>query len=439
MPLKADIDRLVRAAAPPLVATTAEAPPPRSHNAPYSSMERVGLERGRRAQVERSRKMYAEDGRYEGILSTLARDATKGGFKLEFETDNGGEAADIAAAMTKRLKLVKRLDDWARLSFRDGESFLEVAVSSDREIAHVSRKPTLNMFRNSNKMDGFDDPAMAYWYSDKAFLLTPPKDALWFADWQIVHARWSHDEGDRYGRPLMASGHKAWKYFTQGEEDLVKRRMARATMRYVHVVEGDEFEIEAYRKRNRAALNPNAVVADFFSNRPGGISALQGDNNIGMIEDLVHHIDTWWIGSPVPKALLGYGKDLNRDVLQEQKQQYDETLDSVKEWVGDQLVRPLLELEWLLHGIVPEFLDYTISWETKAIITPDDILKIAQAAQVLRGLNVPEPVIAQIMARFLPGIDAEMLAGMEPDDSDRLAAIASQLGNLLGQGDNNGE
>jgi hypothetical protein len=436
MPLKDEIDRLVRSADPPPTRTTAEEKPAPPSASSWTALERFSLERTRRGRVERSRKMYDEDGRYEGIVSTLARDATKGGFKLEFaEGQENPEALEIAESLRKRLGLDKRVDDWARLSFRDGESFLEVVISADREIVEVSRKPTLNMFRNSNGTDRFADPRQAYWYSDRSFLLTPGKDALWFADWQIVHVRWGHDEGSRYGRPLMASGHKAWKYFTQGEEDIVKRRMVRAGMRYLHVVEGSEPDIEAYRERNKMALNPSSALSDFFTNKMGSIAPIQGDANLGMIDDIVHHIDTWWIGSPVPKALLGYGSDLNRDVLQEQKEQYDETLGSVQEWVGDQMVKPLLYLEWLLHGIVPEMLEYALAWQSKAVITPEDILKIAQAGQVLRGLNIPEAVIAQVMARFLPGIDAEMLMNLEPQDSGRLAAIAAQLGNLLGQGD----
>jgi hypothetical protein len=387
--------------------------------------------------MKQSRDMYDNDPRFEGIVMTLARDVTKGGFRIEFaEGQENPQALEEAEALRKRLGLNKRVDDWTRLSLVDGDTFLEAGVSKERDIEVVTRKPTMGMNRNSNSFDSFDDPTRAFWYSDRPFVLSPPADALWFAEWQIIHARWNHDENKRYGRPLLTSGHKPYKFFTKGEEDLAIRRAVRAGMRYLHIVEGDESEIEAYRERNKPILdNPTeAAIADFFSNRPGGISAIQGDANLGTIDDLVHHIDTWWIGSPVPKALLGYGRDLNRDVLRDQKTQYDETLDAVKEWVGDQLIRPLLEMQWLLKGIVPEFLDYQITWPVKAIVTPEDILKAAQAVQVLRGLNVPETVLAMVLAKFLPGVDADMLLeGMEGIDSGRLAGIANDLAGLLGR------
>jgi len=33
--------------------------------------------------------------------------------------------------------------------------------------------------------------------------------ATWLADWQVIHARWDHDEGNRYGQPLFASARTA--------------------------------------------------------------------------------------------------------------------------------------------------------------------------------------------------------------------------------------
>lgn len=169
------------------------------------------------------------------------------------------------------------------------------------------------------------------------------------------------------------------------------RRKTRAGMRYLHIVDGDESQIDAYKTRNAAALNDvNVALADFFSNKQGSITAIGGDSTIGNIDDLVHHIDTFWIGSPVPKSILGYGKDLNRDVLDQQKEQYDETLDAVVKWVVAQMITPLLELQWLLKGILPEDVDYDISRPTKAIVKPSDILQIAQAAQILRTLRFPK-------------------------------------------------
>jgi hypothetical protein len=390
---------------------------------------RFRAENDRVSRVRLARQMYDDDTRFEGIVNALARDATKGGYQIE--VTNNEAAQEAADEMARRLKLFGRIDDFVRLTLRDGDSFLEVGVNKDREIAELTRKPTLKMRRNSDKFDRFPEPTMAYWYADEEYIQQPTASALWFAEWQILHVRWQHDEGNRYGRPLLSSGRRAWKRITEGETDVAIRRKTRAGMRYLHVVEGDEAAIEAYKTRNQAALSdPGLAQADFYSNKSGSISTIGGDQTIGSIEDIAHHIDTFWIGSPVPKALLGYGRDLNRDVLAEQKEQYDETLDSVVGWVKEQIVEPLLHTQWLLLGILPETVEYKITRPSKAVVKPSDILQIAQAAQALRALNVPEEVISLVLAQFLPGVTPDMLQmrnNEPPGDADRLGAIQQQL------------
>ena len=428
--LSEDISRLLQQRHPPTT-TTNQA----NGSSSYSALaSRFKVETDRVSRVRLARKMYDEDTRYEGIVDTLARDATKGGFQVEVK--NNPEAQREADGLLRRLKLNDRVDDWVRLTLRDGDSFLEPGVTKERDIAEITRKPTLHMRRNSDKTDRFPDPTRAYWYTSEEYMQQPSGDVLWFPEWQIMHVRWHHDEGSRYGRPLLSSGRKAWRRIDEGETDVAIRRKTRAGMRYLHIVDGDESQIEAYKTRNAAALNDvNVALADFFSNKQGSITAIGGDSTIGNIDDLVHHIDTFWIGSPVPKSILGYGKDLNRDVLDQQKEQYDETLDAVVKWVVAQMITPLLELQWLLKGILPEDVDYDISRPTKAIVKPSDILQIAQAAQILRTLQVPENVIAIILARFLPGVTPDMLnfASNEPaaGDANRLNAIQQQLSALI--------
>jgi hypothetical protein len=128
----------------------------------------------------------------------------------------------------------------------------------------------------------------------------------------MIHARWDRDEGSRYGAPMFASARKAYKRMTQGELDIAIRRKTRAGMRYVHVLDGaSPAEIEAYKAANRPALDdPYAAVADFFFNKAGGLQALQGDARLSDIDDVLHHVDTFGIASPVPLELIGYGPSM---------------------------------------------------------------------------------------------------------------------------------
>jgi hypothetical protein len=365
-------------------------------------------------------------------MKRLAADATKGGYQLKVADP---QAAEIAEELERRLKINHRIDDWARLSFRDGESLIELGVNEALEVVTAVRKKTLMMHRNSDESDQFPDPMHAYWYSEHMHAVRPSRNTKWFADWQIVHARWEHDEGNKYGWPMMSEGRGSFKKFTQGEKDVAVRRYSRAAMRYHHVIDGDASDIRRYKEENKVPLNnPDVARADFFSNKQGGITAISGDGTIGNIEDIVHHIETWAIGSPVPLSLMGYGQNLNRDVLNKQKEQYDEGLPVVQDWIANQLISPILELQWLLNGRLPEGLGYEIAWETKRVSTPDDILKIAQAAQALRGLGLPEEAIVIVMARFLPGVSPDMIklaAVGNTADAARLARIDADLGASL--------
>jgi hypothetical protein len=196
----------------------------------------------------------------------------------------------------------------------------------------------------------------------------------------------------------------------EGEVDIAVRRKTRAGMKYVHVLEdADETEIEGYKERNKDALDhPFAAIADFFTNKKTTIQTVQGDARLAEIDDVLHHIRTWWIAAPVPMSLLGYGQDLNRDVLQEQKAQYDRALDAVAQWIDKEILQPLLELQWLLKGIWPSGLTYDIIRPSRHPLTAADLQAAGEAIKALResGVIVDE-LLLRFLAQILPGLDAD--------------------------------
>lgn len=407
------------------------------HTAALDLAEMFREESERADIIKTCRQMYKTDTRARKIIQTLARDATKGGFQVEFEDENAPgvkEALEIVEALRDRLKLNKRLDDWARLSFRDGDSLLELGVTTEGDIEEVTRKPTLNMHRNSNKWDKFDDPSKAFWYGDSTYTADmAPRDALWFPEWVIIHARLDHDEGEKYGMPLLAVARGPWKRVKEGEIDISVRRKTRAGIKFAHILKGaDATKIAEYQRINAAALNnPLAAALDYFMNSDGDIKVIEGDANLGQMGDVQHHVNTFWLASPVPESIAGVGNQVDFSVVGHQKEQYEETLGQVQEWISDQFIVPLLETQWLLKGILPETLGYKITWPVKKQVTPTDILQIADAATKLRALGVPEEVVVSLLVRYLPGISREMLAEMNDPNaengSDRLAGILDDL------------
>jgi hypothetical protein len=371
--------------------------------------------------------MYEQDSRAKRSIRTLARDIVGGGWTVDVA--GNGPAAEVAADLQKRMDLVKRMDDWIRLTVRDGDSFLEVGVNERMEIAEITRKPTLQMHRASNDADQFPDPSRAFWWSPETWYVEAPPGAVWFAVWQIVHARWDHDEDSRYGSPMFSSATGAWKRVREGEVDIAVRRKTRAGMKFLHVVEGaDAAALTSYKEMNKDALNnPFAAVADYFVNRAGAVTAIQGDARLAEIGDVLHHIQTWLMASDVPMELLGYGENLNRDVLAQKKEEYDETLVGLRKWAETDLIKPLVELQWLLAGIWPGGLDYTIRWKAKTTLSPADVRDVADAALKLRALGWPDEATWGVLAQFLPGVDVGAMLAQRGGDEGTPATVAGGL------------
>ena len=148
---------------------------------------------------------------------------------------------------------------------------------------------------------------------------------------------------------------------------------------------------------------------DYFGT--ADVKTVAGDADLGKIEDVVHHIRTFWAGQPVPMSLIGYGQDLNRDVLGEQKEQYDRALETVTQWVEDEIVKPLLELQWLLAGIWPDGMTYEIVWASKQVITAEDVQAAADGIAKLRATGLlPDEELIKVLVELLPVLDVEVIA-----------------------------
>jgi hypothetical protein len=113
--------------------------------------------------------------------------------------------------------------------------------------------------------------------------------------------------------------------------------------------------------------------------------------------------------SDVPMELIVYGEGLNRDILGEKKEEYDETLFQGREWLTTELVAPLLERQWLLKGILPDNLDYEIKWRKAKPLTPADLRDLADALSRYKLLGVDDDVIKQLAALYLRDVDMDIL------------------------------
>lgn len=338
-----------------------------------------------------------------------ARDIVRAGFIVKTKD---AEAKRIADELQKRLKLNQLLEDAVRETSREGDSFYELVVNDALDIAKASRKPTAQVRRNSNKADEFDNAAQAFWMSSSAWYSgEPPQDAIYFAEWQMIHARWDHESNQRYGTPMYGGATGPYKKVVDGELNVAVRRKAAGSQLRQHVIEGSPADVEAYKENNKATFGKLAAVTDVFSNKPSSLNVHQGDGNIDKIGDVNHHVATMMAASDVPMELIVHGDGLNRDVLGEKKDEYENNLSQGREWLTAQVIQPLLERQWLLKGILPASVDYEIVWRTAKPLTPADIRDLADGLARLRVLGVKEEVIQSIAAMYLKNVDKDFMSG----------------------------
>jgi hypothetical protein len=393
------------------VTTTAEEKPLAGGDASIAYYEKMKADQERLEVIKTTRKMYKTDPRVQKAIRNYATDVVRSGYLVH--TKDAG-ALEVANALQKRLGMNKKMQDIIRLTARDGDSFLEVVVDENMEIVKLSRKPTLQVRRASNSYDEFDNPQRAFWMADGMQVSAePPKNAIWFAEWQIIHARWEHDEESRYGTPMYASATGAFKRVTEGETDIAVRRKVRAGMILHHQVEGNEGDLKRYKEINKAAEeNPFAAIRNYYTNKKGSITAIQGDTQIDKIEDILHHIETMFAASDIPMELVAYSGGLNRDILADKKEEYEETLNDGREWAVADVLKPLHELQWMLKGYLPENLHYKITWRKAKNLTPTMLRDLADAIMRLRVLGVKKELLQQLLASFIPDVDVDML---DPD------------------------
>ena len=171
-----------------------------------------------------------------------------------------------------------------------------------------------------------------------------------------------------------------------------------------------EAELEIYRKQVEGEKGD--ITTDFYANRKGGVSALQGDATLKDIEDVVHLLDTFFAGTGVPKGLFGYTAGLARDVLEDLKRDYYDEIDHVQDTLA-------WEYEWcfrvhlLLQGIVADADEFTLRVATRRTETPN---QVADLALKLSALGMPPPLVWEEMGYDGSRIVKAMEAWAKRDD-----------------------
>jgi hypothetical protein len=330
------------------------------------------------------RTMDATDGRVKKIHRQTSRAAVKGGLKLR-APGVAGRLHREWNLFERRLQLNRRdrLQSYVRALMMEGNLPLQWVLDADRQVCDCVRMPSETILPRVSPAGRFVDVRRAYDQIDVAFGTT--RVLASFALWQLTLGRLDPDNYDDWGalgRPYLDASRAVWKKLMMAEEDLVIRRRMRAPLRMAHVLEGASAEeVEVYRKTVEADQS-QGNFKDYYLNKKGAVTAVQGDAKLEEIADVVHLLDTFFAGAPAPKGLFGYVGDLSRDILQDLKQDFFDELDALQDQTSF-VVDVGFRLHLLLRGLNPNAWDFEVQFAERRTDTPNQRADLALKYQAL--------------------------------------------------------
>ncbi|MCV2349301.1 hypothetical protein [Paucibacter sp. Y2R2-4] len=343
-----------------------------------------------REKIVMLREMEVRDGRVKRIHGRVARDTIRGGLLMQFQESSSAETLrrewmDFAERL--QLTRVQKLRSDARGLVSEGNLPLQLVLDERQRVVAAVRMPAETIVPIVDANGRFKDPTRAYEQRD---VLTGEVLAT-FAAYQLQMARFdplNYDDMGEMGRPMLDSVAETWRKLVMTEEDMVIRRRQRAPMRLSHVLEGATTEdLEIYRKNVEG--EKGEITTDFYSNRRGAVSPVQGDANLDQIADVVHLLDSFFAGTPLPKGLMGYTEGLSRDILEDLKRDYYDEIDSLQDtlaWEYESIFR----IHLLLKGIVAGPEEFSLRFSERRTETPN---QIADMGLKLQALGLPPPMV----------------------------------------------
>lgn len=335
------------------------------------------------------RRMHKLDPRVKHIHQRTSRSIVKGGLQLDSPAANR-QLHKAFDGFVRRLHLDRRakLESDARGFMMEGNLAMQWVLDGDNRIMEAVRMPAETIVPNVSKNGRFPDVGNAYHQVD---LLSGNVIARW-ALYQMTLERLDPDNYDDWGsmgRPYLDAARTVWRKLTMTEEDLVVRRHMRAPLRMSHVLEGaSEPELAEYRdqvEQDQAQGN----TRDYYLNKKGAVTPIQGDGNLDQIADVAHLLDTFFAGAPAPKALFGYPGEVARDILEELKKDYFDELDALQDGIAF-IYDFGFKLDLLFRGMNPSSMDFSVIFAERKTDTAN---QRADLALKLQALGLPRPSV----------------------------------------------
>lgn len=412
----------------------------------------------RRAIIADIRKLMLDEPRLDRAVWKLGREAVRKGVTASVQTKakrgpSAGLAKRAQAILDETIKdcglTPTRLRSWAVALPAEGDLFIQKVVQGDR-LVDAKRMPASSMERNTDAQDRFYNPHRAFSQVD----IQTDATIADFAAWQVVHERWKHWDGERYGQSAFVQLRRPARNLMLMEQAQVIRRMVRAALRLFHMVgnkdnPGTAKDIADYKDQNstlkasQGGFDPKNVAVDYYGNGNTSVTAIPGDPNLEKIDDLEYYQDLFVSGTGTPKAMIGLAaKDINRDILKQQIEEWLKEVQDLTDAIAN-IVRDILDTALMLKGIDPAMVEYVLVFSQNSRETAlerQDRVSKARQNTLGTGINSsPDPLIPKRVAiqaiaedygfRDVDAVLAELDQEREADDAraQAQADAAAQL------------
>jgi hypothetical protein len=333
-----------------------------------------------RAAILDIRAMDRGDGRVKKIHGRMARTAVKSGLLLKGTPSKRILRAWADYIRRLHLTLPAKLESDARGLVMEGNLPMQWVLDPAHRVVAGIRMPSETLLPKVGPDGRFENPAQAY----EQYELHTGTLLFTFPLWQLTLERLTPDNYDdmgSMGRPYLDASRSVWKKLMMTDEDLVIRRRTRAPLRFSHTLEGATTEeLEAYESKIKD--EGSEITTDFFSNRKGSVTAVQGDASLDQIADVSYLLDTFFAGSPAPKGLFGFADGLQRDILEDMKRDYFDEIDALQNTLAS-VYAAGFRLDLLLQGINPDNEDIRVDFAERRTETPNQATDRALKQQAL--------------------------------------------------------
>ena len=338
-----------------------------------SQMQSERMERYSR--IQKMRNMANEDPRVNRILYKLSSDATEESFSVNVEDGPGKRQRVQAQGVIDRCRFLIKdreyLRGWIESMLRDGDLFLQLMVSPEKEIIEVNKLAAEITYSRMDSKGKFPENQKPYYQSDVVY---SDEVLAEFEEWEIVHAKWRAEDGKPYGMPLFDPAQKSVKRVDSGEDDMSIRRKLRAGLRFLITIGTADNpssweEVEKFKEKNKDTLeNPVNAVSNIYGNGLTDVKPLAGDSQLGSKEDIDHFEGLISMVGLTPTSLISGGreKSTNLNVVDAEDEDYGRTLLAICRAGEFGFIRPILNTALTLSGINPDSIDYTVNWGVKS-------------------------------------------------------------------------